>query len=398
MASESKTVKGANSKGKAIEIINLIRDINYKVTKKRTKRPIKKKGRYGEPQSLTEALKSPLSGQWLKAISNELTQLLEFGTFKFLLRSQLPKGRKALTSRVVYCQKVNKKGKIIKLKARLVVRGFLQVKGIDYIDTFTSTTIPLTWRILLTLAAINDWEIEQIDFIGAFLNGDLKKDIYMEIPPELIKLIAKDPKFANLTIKYGYNSAENQIIHLKKALYGLKQSPRVWQTKLQDLLKDLGYQPLTSNSAVYINLKKKLFIITFVDDCIIIGLNKKNIKALKAQLGLKYVIKDQGPASYFLGVEILRDKVNRLLYLSQRNYISEVLKHFNFNNSKSIKVPLQPGLIKDVNNEFTALKGVPVEKSDLKLYQQIIRCCIYTMTQTHPDIAFAMQFLSRSLQ
>ena len=46
----------------------------------------------------------------------------------------------------------------------------------------------------------------------------------MEIPPELIKLVAKDPKFANLTAKCGFNinSAEGQIIHLKKALYGLK--------------------------------------------------------------------------------------------------------------------------------------------------------------------------------
>ena len=72
MASE-KTEKGVNSKGKAIEIANLIRNINYKATKKRTKRPVKKKGRYGEPQSLTKALKSPLSGQWLKTIFNELT-------------------------------------------------------------------------------------------------------------------------------------------------------------------------------------------------------------------------------------------------------------------------------------------------------------------------------------
>ena len=119
---------------------------------------------------------------------------------------------------------------------------------------------------------------------------------------------------------------------------------------------------------MFINPKERLFVITFVDDCIIISLNKKNIKACKAQLGLKYAIKDQGPASYFLGVEILRDRANRLFYLSQRNYILEVLKHFDFNNFKSIKVPLQPGLIKDVNNEFTALKGVPVEKSDLKLY------------------------------
>ena len=156
MVSKSKKEEGVNSKGKAIEIISLIRDINYKAIKKRTKRPVRKKGRYGEPQSLTEALKSPLLGQWLKTILNELTQLLEFGTFEFLLKNQLLKGRKTLTSKVVYRQKINKKGKITKLKTRLVVRGFLQVEGIDYIDTFTNITIPPIWRILLTLVAIND--------------------------------------------------------------------------------------------------------------------------------------------------------------------------------------------------------------------------------------------------
>ena len=49
MASKSKTVKGVNLKGETIKIINLIRNINYKAIKKQTKRPIKKKGRYGEP-------------------------------------------------------------------------------------------------------------------------------------------------------------------------------------------------------------------------------------------------------------------------------------------------------------------------------------------------------------
>ena len=67
-----------------------------------------------------------------------------------------------------------------------MIRGLLQVEGINYIDTFANITIPLTRRILLALAAINDWKIEQIDFIGTFFNGDLKEDIYMEIPPELI--------------------------------------------------------------------------------------------------------------------------------------------------------------------------------------------------------------------
>ena len=118
VVSENKKEKGVNlKKGEAIKIINLIRNINYKATKKQTKRPIKEKGRYGKPQSLTKALKSPLLGQWFKIIFNELTQFLEFGTFKFLPRNQLPKRRKTLTSRVVYRQKINKEGKITKLKA-----------------------------------------------------------------------------------------------------------------------------------------------------------------------------------------------------------------------------------------------------------------------------------------
>ena len=248
------------------------------------------------------------------------------------------------------------------------------------------------------MAAINDWEIEQINFIGAFLNGNLKEDIYIDIPDKLVKLATNNPIFLKLAAKFGYNSNGNQVIHLNKALYGLKQSPRTWQSKLHDLLKDHGFDPLASDSAVYVNLKEKTFIITFVDDCLIIGPKKGYISSLKAKIGDTYAVEDRGPASYFLGVEIVRDRPNRRLYITQRNYISEVLKHFNYNISAPIKVPLQPGLIKDVNSEFTNLKGVALVKSDVKLYQRIIGCCMYAMIQIRPDIAFAVQFLSRGLQ
>ena len=49
MASESKREEGVNLKGEVIEIVSLIRDINYKAIEKQTKKPVKKKGRYGEP-------------------------------------------------------------------------------------------------------------------------------------------------------------------------------------------------------------------------------------------------------------------------------------------------------------------------------------------------------------
>ena len=148
---ESEGTSGAGGAGgvSAQEIGDLIRSISFRAIKRQInvnarKFARKKVTRDGEPQSLAQVLKSPLSGQWLDAISAELTQLLEFGTFQFLPKSQLPKDRKPLTSRVVYRYKKNAKGKIVKFKARLVVRGFMQIEGIDFIDTFASTTIPPT--------------------------------------------------------------------------------------------------------------------------------------------------------------------------------------------------------------------------------------------------------------
>ena len=84
----------------------------------------------------------------------------------------------------------------------------------------------LAWRILLALAAKNDWEIKQIDFIGAFLNGDLEEDNYTEVPKELKKLAGKNQLFSKLAAKHGYDPEGDQVIYLKKALNRLKQSPR----------------------------------------------------------------------------------------------------------------------------------------------------------------------------
>ena len=137
---------------------------------------------------------------------------------------------------------------------------------------------------------------------------------------------------------------------------------------MHGLLKDHGFEPLASDSAVYVNLKKRTFIITFVDNCLMIGPDKHYISALKAKVGKTYAIEDRGPASYFLGVEIVRDRPNRRLYITQRNYISKVLKHFNYNTAAPIRIPLQPGLIKNVNANFTALKSTPLSSLNIKLY------------------------------
>ncbi len=187
-----------------------------------------------------------------------------------------------------------------------MVRGFIQIEGIDYFETFASTTISLFWRILLTITAINDWEVEQIDFVGIFLNIDLKKDIYIQIPKDFeafaVKISKEKPKIAKLFKKLGYNPFKKQIILFVKVLYGLKQSFKEWQFKLKTLLNELGFKSLVSDSAVFYNLDNSIFIVTFIDNCLLIGSNINEINAIKRKIAKEYVIEDRGPATYFLRV------------------------------------------------------------------------------------------------
>ncbi|KAK2068664.1 hypothetical protein P8C59_003294 [Phyllachora maydis] len=271
------------------------------------------------PTTYKQVLKLPRDerSKWLEAITKEFIQLLELGVFKFLPRSLLPSNRKLITCRNVLKVKKDAKNRPIKYKSRLVARGFMQVEGLDYTVTYASTSIPPTWRILLAIGAVLDWEIEQADFIGAFLNSALREEIYMEIPKGLLDLAASNKAIYKLLLKYGYNPSTPNIIKLSKALYGLKQSPREWQDKLKILLKSLGYLPLISDPGVFYNAKTCYFIVTYIDNCLFIGPNIGYITDLKKRLNKVYAIEDLGPAAYFLGVQIIRDRPNRRLWLNQ---------------------------------------------------------------------------------
>ncbi|KAK2066758.1 hypothetical protein P8C59_000547 [Phyllachora maydis] len=228
--------------------------------------------------------------KWLEAITKEFIQLLELGVFKFLPRSLLPSNCKLITCRNVLKVKKDAKNRPIKYKSRLVARGFIQVEGLDYTVTYASTSIPPTWRILLAIGAVLDWEIEQADFIGAFLNSALREEIYIEIPEGLLDLAASNKAIYKLLLKYSYNPSTPNIIKLSKALYNL---------------------------GVFYNAKTCHFIVTYVDDCLFIGPNIGYITDLKKRLNKVYAIEDLGPAAYFLGMQIIRDRPNRRLWLNQ---------------------------------------------------------------------------------
>ena len=90
---------------------------------------------------------------------------------------------KTLPCKWVFKVKYDQAGDIQRFKARLVAKGFKQIAGIDFGETFAPVAKQSTLRLLWTLAAKRDWEVENIDIKTAFLNGDLDEEIYMDMPP-----------------------------------------------------------------------------------------------------------------------------------------------------------------------------------------------------------------------
>ena len=173
-----------------------------------------------DPKTLKEAMKSPNWPEWKKTIKTELMTLEQMGTWEL---ANAPKDRKPITNKWVFMKKYNKDGDLQIYKARLVARGFSQIPGMDYNQTFAPVVRLETIRTILALAVKNDWEIQQMDIKGTYLNGDLKEEIYMNQPE-------------------GFDDGTSHLCHLIKTIYGLKQSSQEWNHKLNTKLTEMGFE------------------------------------------------------------------------------------------------------------------------------------------------------------
>ena len=120
-----------------------------------------------------------------------------------------PKDKKVIEVKWVFRTKLNFDSSINKYNARLVVKGYAQIFGVDYSDTFAPVARLDTIRMLLAIAAQKGWKVFQLDVKSAFLNGVLQEEIYVG-QPEGFKEQGKEEK----------------VCLLRKALYGLKTSPK----------------------------------------------------------------------------------------------------------------------------------------------------------------------------
>ena len=199
-----------------------------------------------------------------------------------------PPNSNIITTRWVYKLKPSYNSNNIEFKARYVAKGFEQLYGIDYIDTFASVIKQLAWRLLFALALINRWLIYKVDMISAFTQSDIDNNIYIKQPIGFIDL--NKPDF---------------VFKLNKALYGLKQSARLWYNTLKEILvTKLGFIVLQTENSIFINKSLNIYISLYIDDLAIIGPNKDTISSFIKDLKQYFNIKELGLVKDYLGVEI----------------------------------------------------------------------------------------------
>ena len=157
-----------------------------------------------EPKTVKEALASPDKAKWMTAMDRELESLRINDVLDLV---ELPKDRKAVESKWVFKLKMNADGSVERYKARLVAQGFTQKFGVDYDETFCPVVRFESVRTVIALAVQNGLKLHQMDVATAFLNVELKEEVYMKQPEGFVT-----------------KGQEHLVCRLKRSIYGLKKS------------------------------------------------------------------------------------------------------------------------------------------------------------------------------
>jgi hypothetical protein len=329
-----------------------------------------------EPADVKEARTRPDWRKWEKAMNEELESLKRHGTYEQV--KTLPPGRKAIGYKWVYKLKLNPDNSIARYKAHLVAKGYSQIPGQDFTETTSPVARLASYRSLLSLAAKLNLEAHHLDIETAFLNGVLDEEIYMKAPD-------------------GLDTGSNGIWRLKKSLYGLKQASHVWNKLLDSTLKRLGFERCNKDTCVYLYRSKTDFIIlaVHVDDMLIVSNSKSSLAEMKLSLGRHFKVKDLGEVKFLLGIEVVRNRKNGYVKLSQQAYVEQLLDRFNLQGVKPASTPLSAG-IRLTQDDCPITDETKADMADVP-YASLIGALMYAAIGTRPDIAFAVGALSRFL-
>ncbi|GJV81856.1 putative ribonuclease H-like domain-containing protein [Tanacetum coccineum] len=239
-------------------------------------------------------------------------------------------------SRCAQLKQRDKRGVVVRNKARLVAQGYTQEEGIDYDEVFAPVARIEAIRLYLAFASFMGFIVYQMDVKSAFLYGTIDEEVYVSQPPGFV-----DPD------------------HPKKH----------------------GYKRGTIDKTLFIKRDKKdiMLVQVYVDD-IIFGSTKKSwCDELEALMKSRFQMRSMGELTFFLGLQVKQSKEG--IFISQDKYVAEILKKFDLVNVKTAITPIE--------TKVTLTKDKEVIDVDVHLYRSMIGSLMY-LTASRPDIMYAV--------
>nr|GEY88967.1 retrovirus-related Pol polyprotein from transposon TNT 1-94 [Tanacetum cinerariifolium] len=208
-------------------------------------------------------------------------------------------------------------------KDRLVARGYRREEGIDFEESFAPVArLEAIW-IFLAYTAHKNMVVYQMDVKTAFLNGNLREEVYVSQPNGFV-----DPDNPNYVYK------------LKKALYGLKQAPRAWYDMLSSFLISQDFSKGSVDLKLFIrrNGNDLLLVQIYVDDIIFAAFTPELCDLFANLMCLKFKMSMMGKISFFLGLQISQSP--RGIFINQSKYALESLKKYGFEYCDPVDTPM----------------------------------------------------------
>jgi hypothetical protein len=309
-----------------------------------------------------EALHNP---DWVLAMQEEFNNFKRNEVWSLVPR---PK-QNVVGTKLVFHNKQDEHGVVTRNEARLLAKGYAQVAGLDFEETFAPVARLESIRILLAYAAHHSFRLFQMDVKSAFLNGPIKEEVYVEQPPG-----------------FEDDSYPDHVYKLSKALYGLKQAPRAWYECLRDFLISNTFKVGKADPTLFTKTcNGDLFVCQiYVDDIIFGSTNQKSCEEFSRVMTQKFEMSMMGELTYFLRFQVKKLKDNT--FISETKYTQDLLKRFGMKDAKPTKTPMGTDGHVDLNKGGKSV--------DQKTYRFMIGSLLY-LYASRPDIMLSVCMCAR---
>merc|ERR1711871_1766326 len=268
-----------------------------------------------------------------ESLIEEIDGLLKRQCFRGVLRSNLSatQEKKRIRMSIFLKEKLDSKGNFLKLKARLVAGGHLQLKDLFAPNEISSPTVSInSVFMLIALAATQKRHFITFDIAQAYLNADMPDEVYMTLDKLTTEMLLEiDPSYEAF-IETNKNGNEEITVKLNKALYGCVQSARLWYNTLSKFLKSIGFEANPVDQCVfnrYNDQGEQTTVCFHVDDGMATSVDLKDLKLFEQQLRSEYGKElkiTYGKSHEYLGMAL--DVKDTYCEMTMSKYIKDLVK------------------------------------------------------------------------